>query len=93
MREYVFDPLQMHHSTAYATQAHNLAQGHTIFLGFPQKLAQPYQLSEAPAGFLVSTAEDLGHYLTALADAGVYDGVSVISSTSIETMQNPPAGH
>ena len=86
MQEKIFSPLGMQQTSAYPTQVRNLAQGHTLFLGFPRTIEQEMPLSEVPAGFLVTSAEDMGKFL--LLQAGKMN--EVISMQSLAIMQAPP---
>jgi hypothetical protein len=86
MQEKIFSPLGMQQMSAYSTQVRSLAQGHTLFLGFPREIEQEMPLSEVPAGFLVTSAEDLGKFL--LVQAGKMN--EVISTQSLAIMHTPP---
>lgn len=69
MRERVFGPLGMQNTFAErrAAEAVALVQGHTYFFGWPVARAEPeHTRLMVPAGYIVSTANDLGRYLAAL---------------------------
>ena len=63
MRDRIFKPLGMTHSRAF--EAGNLARGHKQFLGMNYVSDLPYPDSFVPAGFIVSTANDLAKYIAA----------------------------
>ena len=93
LRVHVFVPLGMAHSQA--TQAPGLARGHKQFFGQNYVSDLPYPQSFVPAGFIVSSANDLAKYLAAqlpgsasarrlgLSDAGIalwHKGVAAMDS-------------
>jgi CubicO group peptidase (beta-lactamase class C family) len=95
--QYVADkilaPLRMEHSTFDPARAADLglAQGYVKRKG--ALLPQPTRLTRAydPAGMLLSTAEDLGRWLAALASGGQLDGARVIGADSLAQMWTPAA--
>jgi CubicO group peptidase (beta-lactamase class C family) len=87
----IFDPLQMRNSyTSEATaQPHGLATGHNYWFGRPRPADLPYNRGLIPAGFLISSAEDMTHYLIAQLDGGRYEGTSVLSPDGIAELHRP----
>jgi CubicO group peptidase (beta-lactamase class C family) len=76
MRERVFSPLGMSRTTADrdGLERSGLAQGHTYFMGWPIARTEPaYADRMIPTGYVITTADDLGRYLSALLAAS--DGV------------------
>src|SRR5690606_1089106 len=72
MRERVFGPLGMRNTFAdrSAAEAAGLVQGHTYIFGWPVARTEPeHTRLMVPAGYVVSTANDLGRYLAALLPA------------------------
>ena len=63
LRAHVFVPLGMSHS--HASLPSDLARGHKQFLGVNYVSDLPYPDSFVPAGFIVSSANDLAKYLSA----------------------------
>ena len=63
LRDHVFKPLGMTHSRAF--EAGELAHGHKQFFGVNYVADLPYPESFVPAGFIVSTANDLAKYIAA----------------------------
>ena len=89
----VFAPLDMRHSFTDlpAARAAGLRAGHRVWFGVPVTDGIYYRADFVPAGFVVSTAGDLGHYLTALLDRGRYRGTSVLAPRYVAQMLAPSA--
>jgi CubicO group peptidase (beta-lactamase class C family) len=87
MQEHVFAPLGMTHSYASEAQAkrHGLATGHEWWFGWPVALDK-YRSDFIPAGGIVASAADMGHYLIAQLNGGTYAGRRVLSARSIATL-------
>ena len=81
VQEHIFDPLEMRTSFTSKADAerHGLAAGHRYWFGWPAAADEPYNRGLLPAGFLISSAEDMAHYVTAQLDEGRYDDVAVLS--------------
>jgi CubicO group peptidase (beta-lactamase class C family) len=79
LQTHVLAPLDMTHTYTDldSARAHGLQQGHRIWFGVGIDAGYWYRADFLPAGFLVSTAGDLGHYLSALLNGGTYQGRSV----------------
>jgi CubicO group peptidase (beta-lactamase class C family) len=90
----IFDPLQMRNSytSEAAGQPQGLATGHNYWFGRPRSADEPYNRGLIPAGFLISSAEDMSHYLIAQLDGGRYDGTSVLSPRRIGELHRPAVG-
>jgi hypothetical protein len=91
--ESILKPLGMTHSTfdpGRATQL-GLAQGYLKRKG--ELRAEKTRLTKAynPSGMLLTSAEDAGRYLAALANGGTLDGVSIVSPESLDQMWAPAA--
>ena len=93
MADHIFEPLQMKRSftSREAAEQAGLAQGYNAFFGFPVPRRQPHLAYDLPAGFIISTAEDMAHYLIAQMN-GTYSGRTIISPASLAEMHRPPAG-
>jgi CubicO group peptidase (beta-lactamase class C family) len=91
VQRHVFAPLGMTHSFTdlAAARAAGLREGHRIWFGFPVPDGIYYRADYVPAGFLVSTAGDLGHYVTALLDGGRYRGTSVLGPRYVAQLLAP----
>src|SRR2546422_9106672 len=81
VQQHIFAPLQMHDSFASEPEARRdgLAQGHRWFFGVPTPFDY-YNVSNVPAGYLISSAEDLTHYLLAQMNGGRFGSATVLSS-------------
>ncbi len=90
MRQHIFAPLQMHDSFASEPEAKRdgLAQSYRWFFGVPTPI-EDYNLSNVPAGYLISSAEDMTHYLIAQMNGGRFGSTSILSSAGIATMHAP----
>ena len=94
---HIFTPLAMRDTMSAVTsdvaakRAKLLAQGHIVIYGVP--LAMP-ELSGllGGSGGVVSTAEDMAHYLIAQSSGGRYKDGRVLSARNIALMQTPPNG-
>jgi CubicO group peptidase (beta-lactamase class C family) len=88
LQEHVLNPLQMQRSFVSLEQAKKagLAQGHRSWFGFPVPIDLPLHPAAFAAGLLISSAEDMAHYLIAQSNGGRYNGVSVLSPQGIDTM-------
>jgi len=93
IEEHIYTPLDMSNSYTSKAEAdeNGLAVGHTYFFGSPRVSADnPYSRRKLPAGFLISSAEDLGHYLIAQLNGGHY-GTEQILAPEYVTMMHQPA--
>ena len=78
-------------SRAAAEEA-GLAQGYNVFFGWPLARRQPHLDYDLPAGFVISTAEDMAHYLIAQLTGRSPSGGRLISVDALALMHRPPAG-
>jgi CubicO group peptidase (beta-lactamase class C family) len=95
MRQHIFAPLDMQHSyvSQEAAVQDGMAMGYRWWFGFPIPVTLPYKRSNLPAGFAISSAEDMAHFLIAQLNGGSYQDVSVLSPEGIALMQaEPPPG-
>ena len=93
IQQHIFSPLQMSHSFASEQDARRdgLAQGYQLWFGFPFPTSMPYLRDLLPAGYIISTAEDMAHYLIAQMSGGRFENASVLSSAGMATMHAPAA--
>jgi CubicO group peptidase (beta-lactamase class C family) len=91
IQEHVFTPLDMRQSfTAKASaQPHGLAMGYQYWFGMPFPADLAYNRSNLPAGGLISSAEDMTHYLIAQLNQGRYGQVSILSPKGVAEMHAP----
>ena len=93
MADHVFAPLAMTHtytSKQAATQG-GLAAGHKTWFGQPVPFDEPMPRGSVPQGFIISTAQDLAHYLGAQLNGGRHGDVSVLSSAGIAQLHKGAA--
>ncbi len=89
----IFAPLQMNHSAAALSDpaAVDLATGYRNWLFWPVAFVAPCPRRTTPSGFLISSAEDMTHYLTAQLNGGVYGNHQLLSPQGIATLHTPGA--
>jgi len=94
IQNHIFHPLDMRHSyTSYSEAArHGLAQGHRYWFASPVATADlPIPRGSLAAGYLISSTEDMAHYLIAQLNQGRYGGVQILSPEGIAEMHRPAA--
>jgi CubicO group peptidase (beta-lactamase class C family) len=91
IQEHIFTPLTMKQSfTSQAeAQAHSIATGYRQWFGFPIPTGLPDDRATRPSSFLISSAEDLTHFLIAALNGGRYGTATVLSAQGIAAMQQP----
>jgi hypothetical protein len=75
-----------------AARAFGLAQGHTQMFGFPLLRQQPHLNFDLPAGFIITTAQDMAHYLIAQLNDGRFQDRRLLSPEGMRVMHQPPDG-
>ena len=94
VRTHIFEPLDMQHSTTQkaAAQQDGLAVGHMMIFGLPLAVPNlPVPVASLSSGQLISSTEDLAHYLIAQLNGGRYGQVQVLSAEGIREMHTPAA--
>lgn len=93
IQQHILTPLGMQHSFASVQQArrNGIAQSYHWLFGMPTPVDDPdlHYPALLPAGLLISSAEDMSHYLIAQMNGGRYNGASVASPVNIKLMQTP----
>ena len=81
----------MRHSFTSEAEAkpQGLAGGHHYWLGRPVAVDLPYNRGLLPAGYLISSAEDMSHYLIAQLNRGRYGDAAVLSPAGIAELHKP----
>ncbi len=95
----ILDPLQMRGSftSSAAAERHGLATGYHYWFGRPRAADLPYNRGLVPAGYLISDAEDMTHYLIAQLNNGRYRSAAVLSPEGMDELhrravQTPETG-
>jgi CubicO group peptidase (beta-lactamase class C family) len=89
MQRNIFTPLGMVHSSATAQPIGSdvLADGHRFWFGVPVATEPARRHATLAAGYLISTAGDLGRYLSLyLADGVGPDGTRIVSAVGVRTL-------
>ena len=95
IQKHIFDPLDMSHSytSKAVAQQNGLAMGHRYWFGHPLPAPNlPIPRGSLPSGQLISSAEDMAHYLIAHLNGGRYGGVQILSSAGIDETAPPGGG-
>ncbi|HEY6073033.1 MAG TPA: serine hydrolase domain-containing protein, partial [Anaerolineales bacterium] len=92
VKQHIFTPLEMRRSYASQLEAqqNGMAMGYRFWFGMPAAANLPYNRGSLPQGYLISSAEDMSHYLIAQLNGGRYKTASILSSTGITAMHQPP---
>jgi len=87
----ILEPLDMRHSyTSRALAlADGLSRGHYYILGNAFEGDGPLPPSDLPAGLLISSAEDMTHYVVAQLNDGQYRDATILSSQGIAELHHP----
>jgi CubicO group peptidase (beta-lactamase class C family) len=91
VERHIFAPLGMDRSFVSIEPARRagLAVGHRYWFGFAREHGPTFRAELLAAGYLISTAEDLGRYLSLYLNDGIANGRRLISSTGLRTMLTP----
>lgn len=93
MAEHVFAPLAMTRTYTSKEPAlkNGFAMGHRTWFGRPIAFDETVPRASVPQGFIISTAQDLSHYLIAQLNGGVYGDATVLSSAGIAQLHHGAA--
>ncbi len=91
LQQHIFDPLDMQHSYTSQAQAQQagMATGYRYWFGFPVAFAAPYPQDQVPDGYIISTAQDMSHYLAMYLGDGRYGNQVLLSPAGIAQMEIP----
>jgi CubicO group peptidase (beta-lactamase class C family) len=92
IREQIFEPLDMRNSFASRNVAllSGLAVGHRSWFGFPVAAPDlPIPVGSFPSGQLMSSVEDMSHYMIANPNQGRYGEIQVLSAEGIAELHRP----
>ena len=91
LHEHILVPLEM--TRTYTDEAsarqNGLAQGYGFMFGFAVPRQQAFRHYGLPAGYIISTANDMAHYLMALNNGGRYHGARVLSPRGVSALRQP----
>jgi CubicO group peptidase (beta-lactamase class C family) len=93
IQEHIFKPLDMQNSFTSKTEAQQdgLAVGYQKWFGIPVASPNlPFSRGSLPAGQLIMSVEDFGHYLIAQLNNGNFQDASLLSPAGIAEMHRPP---
>jgi CubicO group peptidase (beta-lactamase class C family) len=87
----IFDPLKMQNSytSEAAARPAGLATGYNYWFGRPRAAHLAYNRGLVPAGYLISSAEDMTHYVVSQLNSARYNGTSVLSPGGISELHRP----
>jgi CubicO group peptidase (beta-lactamase class C family) len=89
IQRHIFAPLEMRHShmSQAAAKRDGLTVGHRYWFGHPVAIPDlPLARGSLPSGQLISSSEDMAHYLIAHLNEGRYGEAQVLSSTGIDEL-------
>lgn len=95
LQTHIFAPLQMAQTTNVITsdqarqEADNLAQGHLVAFGLPFVYPEMSGVMGGSGG-VISTAEDMAHYLILQNNGGRYEGEQLLTPEGMTFMHTPP---
>ena len=91
VQEHIFVPLEMQQSFTAEEEAQKagMAQGYQWLFGLPVPTHHRYNPSQLPSGYLISSAEDMSHFLISQLNGGSYAGVNILSAENVHVMQTP----
>ena len=89
MQENVFAPLDMQQSFTSEQEAQQagLAQGYQWFFGLSVPTHHSYNPSQLPSGYMISSVEDMSHFLISQLNKGQYAHTNLLSEKSVAAMQ------
>jgi CubicO group peptidase (beta-lactamase class C family) len=95
MRTHVFDPLGMRQTFAAQTDAqqHGMAVGYRYWFGVPAPATLAFPRGAVPSGYLISSVEDMAHYLLAHLSGGSANGATILSPQGIAELHRPGVPH
>ena len=89
IQRHIYAPLRMNHShtSQAAAKRDGLAVGHRYWFAHPVAIRDlPLPRGSLPSGQLISTSEDMAHYLIAHLNGGRFRGAQILSSAGIDEL-------
>lgn len=85
VREHIFAPLDMRNSYVSQDEAirHGMASGYRWWFGIPVPSTLPYDRADLPSGYIITSAEDMAHFVIAQMNGGRYRDAAVLSPGGI----------
>jgi len=89
MQKHIFAPLDMQQSFTSEQEAQQagLAQGYQWLFGLSVPTHHPYNPSQLPSGYMISSVEDMSHFLISQLNDGQYAATNLLSASSVAAMQ------
>jgi CubicO group peptidase (beta-lactamase class C family) len=94
IQNHIFNPLEMSHSytSKAAAKQNSLAMGHRHWFSRPYPTPNlPVPRGSLPSGQLISSTEDMAHYLIAHLNGGRYGDVQILSEAGIDKLHRGEA--
>jgi CubicO group peptidase (beta-lactamase class C family) len=93
IQQHIFQPLEMRNSFTSQELAKRagMATGYRYWFGLPVAFDAPYLAALLPAGGVLSTAENMSHYLAMYLAGGTYHSRALLSAAGIAEMERPAA--
>ena len=91
IRENIFVPLKMTNSFTDPAEAEavGLSQGFSQIFMLPIPLKQSFYQFDLPAGYIMSSANDMARFLNAMGNGGELDGVRVLEPENVQLIFTP----
>ena len=91
IRANLFEPLRMNDSylSKEEGEAAGMSAGHIKWFGFPVAVDVQYLNNSLSAGFIISSAEDMGRYLMMHLAEGSFEGSTVLSTPGTAELHRP----
>lgn len=91
INEHIFTPLKMTNSFTDPAEANaaGLSQGYSQIFMLAVPLKQTFYQCDLPAGFIISTANDMARFLMALGNGGELDGVRILKPENVQLIFTP----
>lgn len=91
LQDNIFIPLKMVNTFTNPLPAREagLSQGFAQVFMIAIPLDQPFNQYDLPAGYIMSSANDMARYLMALVNGGELDGIRILNPESVEMMFTP----
>jgi CubicO group peptidase (beta-lactamase class C family) len=87
--EHIFTPLEMSHSYTRLRDAEGITEGYLDYFRNITPVAIPFSRATTPSAGLISSAEDLAHYVIAHLNDGVYKDTVLVSPEGIQNLHTP----